>query len=91
MSPIIVQDEAEFHELVRDVFDQVTQRVSFAKKWAAKFLDFQKTGHHTENQESVGTERIPSRPTEAACPPTAMRQYPERGHERRMFEPSAAW
>jgi len=42
MSPIIVQDEAEFHELVRDVFDQVTQRVSFAKKWAAKFLDFQK-------------------------------------------------
>ena len=42
MSPIIVQDEAEFHELVKDVFEQVTQRVSFAKKWAKKFLDFQK-------------------------------------------------
>ena len=42
MSPIIVQDEAEFHELVRNVFEQVTQRISFAKKWAEKFLDFQK-------------------------------------------------
>ncbi|EMA51731.1 IS630-type transposase ISHwa7 [Halococcus salifodinae DSM 8989] len=42
MSPIIVQDEAEFHELVRDVFEQITQRISFAKKWAEKFLNFQK-------------------------------------------------
>ena len=42
MSPIIVQDEAEFQELVKDVFEQVTQRISFAKKWAEKFLDFQK-------------------------------------------------
>lgn len=32
MSPIIVKDE----------FDQLTQRVSYAKKWAEKFLDFQK-------------------------------------------------
>ncbi len=42
MSPIIVQDEQEFFDLVKDVFDQVTQRVSYAKKWAKKFLDFQK-------------------------------------------------
>jgi len=42
MSPIIVQDEDEFHDLVKDVFEQVTQRVSFAKKWAKQFLDFQK-------------------------------------------------
>ena len=42
MSPIIVQDEAEFHELVKDVFEQVTHQISFAKKWAEKFLDFQK-------------------------------------------------
>ena len=42
MAPITVEDEDEFHELVKDVFDQVTQRVSFAKKWAKKFLDFQK-------------------------------------------------
>jgi len=42
MAPIIVDNEAEFHALVKDVFEQVTQRVSFAKKWAEKFLDFQK-------------------------------------------------
>ena len=42
MSPIIVQDEAEFHELVKTVFEQVTNQISFAKKWAEKFLDFQK-------------------------------------------------
>ena len=42
MSPIIVDDENEFHELVKDVFAQVTQRVSFAKNWCEKFLDFQK-------------------------------------------------
>jgi len=42
MSPIIVGDEDEFHELVKDVFEQVTQRVSYAKKWCEKFLDFQK-------------------------------------------------
>ncbi len=42
MPPIIVQDEDEFHELGKDVFEQVTQRVSFAKTWCEKFLDFQK-------------------------------------------------
>lgn len=42
MAPIIVEDEDEFHELVKDVFDQVTQRISFAKDWCQKFLDFQK-------------------------------------------------
>lgn len=42
MAPIIIEDEDEFHDLVKDVFEQVTQRVSFAKKWAKKFLDFQK-------------------------------------------------
>jgi len=42
MSPIIVNDEDEFHDLVKDTFDQVTQRVSFAKDWCRQFLDFQK-------------------------------------------------
>ena len=42
MAPIIVEDEDEFHELVKDVFDQVTQRISFAKDWCEKFLDLQK-------------------------------------------------
>jgi transposase len=42
MSPIIVHDEEEFHELVKEVFEQVTQRISFAKKWCEKFLNFQK-------------------------------------------------
>ena len=42
MAPIIVDDEDEFHELVKDVFVQVTQRVSFARSWCEKFLDFQK-------------------------------------------------
>ncbi|WP_313690516.1 IS630 family transposase [Halobellus marinus] len=42
MAPIIVTDEDEFHDLVKDVFEKVTQRVSYAKKWCKKFLDFQK-------------------------------------------------
>ncbi|NHN63693.1 IS630 family transposase, partial [Haloarcula sp. JP-Z28] len=37
-----VGDEDEFHELVKDVFEQVTQQVSYAKKWCEKFLNFQK-------------------------------------------------
>ena len=41
-SPIIVEDKDDFHELVKDVFDQVTQRISFAKDLSEKFLDFQK-------------------------------------------------
>jgi transposase len=32
MSAITVHNEREFYELVKDVFDQVTQRRSFAKK-----------------------------------------------------------
>jgi hypothetical protein len=43
MSPIIVQAEEEFHGLVKDVYEQVTQRVSYVKKWATKFIDFQKS------------------------------------------------
>ena len=39
MAPIIVEDEDEFHELVKDVLDQVTQRISFARDWCQKFLD----------------------------------------------------
>jgi len=31
MAPIIVEDELEFKELVQATFEQVTQRVSFAK------------------------------------------------------------
>jgi transposase len=31
MAPIIVDDEDEFHELVKDVFEQVTRQVSYAK------------------------------------------------------------
>ena len=31
MAPIIVEDEDELHELVKDVFDQLTQRISFAR------------------------------------------------------------
>lgn len=50
LGPVEVDDVADslsttkrsFNELVKDVFDQVIQRVSFARKWAAKFLDFQK-------------------------------------------------
>lgn len=42
MSPIVVQNETEFHELVKDVCEQVTRRISFAKKWCEKFLNFQK-------------------------------------------------
>jgi hypothetical protein len=35
------------------------------------------TGRPLMTWESVGTERIPTRPAEAACPPQARRQYPE--------------
>ena len=42
MAPIIVEDEDEFHELVKDVFERVTERVSYAKQWCEKFLNFQK-------------------------------------------------
>ena len=42
MAPIIVEDEPEFKELVKETFEQITERISFAKKWCEKFLDFQK-------------------------------------------------
>ena len=42
MAPIIVEDEDEFFELVKDTFDRITNRISFAKKWCQKFLSFQK-------------------------------------------------
>ena len=40
--PIIVEDVAEFKDLVHETFEQITERISFAKKWCQKFLDFQK-------------------------------------------------
>ena len=42
MCPIIVENEAEFKDLVQDMFEQITRRVSYAKSWCEKFLDFQK-------------------------------------------------
>ena len=39
MVPIIIENEDKFHELVKDVYDQVTQRVSFAKNCCEEFLD----------------------------------------------------
>ncbi len=42
MAPIVVDDEDEFKELVKDTFEQITQRVSFAEKWCQKFISFQK-------------------------------------------------
>jgi len=42
MCPIIVENENEFKDLVQETFEQITERVSFAKKWCQKFLDFQK-------------------------------------------------
>lgn len=42
MCPIIVESEDEFKDLVQDVFERITRRVSYAKSWSEKFLDFQK-------------------------------------------------
>jgi len=42
MCPIIVEDEDEFKDLVQDTFGKITERISFAKKWCEKFLNFQK-------------------------------------------------
>jgi len=41
MAPIIVEDEDEFKELVEETFAQITNRISFAKKWCQKFISFQ--------------------------------------------------
>ena len=42
MCPITVDDEDEFKNLVQETFDQITERISFAKKWCQQFLEFQK-------------------------------------------------
>src|SRR6056297_1708093 len=42
MAPIVVENEAGFKDLVQETFEKITKRVSFAKKWCEKFLDFQK-------------------------------------------------
>ena len=42
MAPIIVENENEFFELVKDTFEYLTQRVSYAKQWTEDFLDLQK-------------------------------------------------
>jgi transposase len=42
MAPIIVENEDEFHELVKDTFEYLTQRVSYAKQWTEDFLNLQK-------------------------------------------------
>ncbi len=42
MCPIIVENEAEFKNLVQETFEQITERISFAKKWCQNFLDFQR-------------------------------------------------
>jgi len=42
MAPIVVEDEDEFKDLVQETFEKIPHRISFAKKWREKFLDFQK-------------------------------------------------
>ena len=42
MAPIVVENEDEFKDLVQKTFGKITQRISFAKQWCEKFLDFQK-------------------------------------------------
>jgi transposase len=42
MCPIIVKNESEFKSLVKDVFEQITRRISYANNWCEKFLDLQK-------------------------------------------------
>ena len=42
LSPLIVESAEEFRTLLSDVFEQLTNRVSFAKNWVAEFLDLQK-------------------------------------------------
>ncbi|RLM83501.1 IS630 family transposase, partial [Halobellus sp. Atlit-38R] len=37
-----VESAEEFRTLLSDVFEQLTNRVSFAKNWVAEFLDLQK-------------------------------------------------
>jgi len=42
MAPIVVENEAEFKNLVQETFEKITKRISFAKSWCEQFLDFQK-------------------------------------------------
>jgi len=37
-SPLIVESAEEFRALVTDLFDRLTERVSFAVSWIEKFL-----------------------------------------------------
>lgn len=41
-SPIVVESAAEFKTLITDLYQDITERVSFAKSWIKKFLDLQK-------------------------------------------------
>ncbi len=42
MCPIVVEDEEEFKDLVQETFEQITERISFAKNWCEELLDFSK-------------------------------------------------
>ena len=42
ISPISVSSTEEFCSLVRDVFDDLTEKVSFAADWIERFLNIQK-------------------------------------------------
>ena len=42
ISPIVVSSTAEFCTLVRDVFQQLTEKLSFAADWIERFLNIQK-------------------------------------------------
>ena len=42
MAPTVVENEGDFKRLFQQTFEKITQRISFAKKWCEKFLDFQK-------------------------------------------------
>jgi len=39
---IVDRYQQRFKDLVQETFGKITQRISFAKQWCEKFLDFQK-------------------------------------------------
>lgn len=41
-SPIVTWDEDEFRAVVRDIYQKLTKRISFAGKWISEFLNLQK-------------------------------------------------
>lgn len=41
-SPIVVDSAAEFKTLITDLYQELTERVSFAKSWIDRFIDLQK-------------------------------------------------